>query len=38
MRLDRAWIERHIPHQGRMCLLDEVLEWSTEQILSLIHI
>jgi predicted hotdog family 3-hydroxylacyl-ACP dehydratase len=32
MRLDRAWIERHIPHQGRMCLLDEVLEWSTEQI------
>lgn len=27
MQLDRAWIERHIPHQGRMCLLEEVMEW-----------
>lgn len=26
-RLDRSWIESHIPHQGRMCLLDEVLSW-----------
>ncbi len=25
--LDRRWIESHIPHQGRMCLLDEVLAW-----------
>ena len=25
--LDRAWIQRHIPHQGRMCLLDEVVSW-----------
>jgi predicted hotdog family 3-hydroxylacyl-ACP dehydratase len=32
MRLDRAWIESHIPHQGRMCLLDEVLEWDAERI------
>ena len=31
--MDRAWIERHIPHQGRMCLLDRVLEWSAERIL-----
>lgn len=27
MHLDRVWIERHIPHKGRMCLLDEVLQW-----------
>jgi len=27
MRLDRAWIERHIPHQGAMCLLDEIIAW-----------
>jgi len=26
--LDRAWIERHIPHQRGMCLLDEVLTWN----------
>jgi predicted hotdog family 3-hydroxylacyl-ACP dehydratase len=32
MRLDRAWIERQIPHQGRMCLLDEVLEWDSHRI------
>lgn len=32
MRLDRAWIEAHIPHQGTMCLLDEVLAWDTERI------
>lgn len=30
--LDRHWIEAHIPHQGSMCLLDEVLEWSDEHI------
>ena len=30
--LDRAWIVRHIPHQGTMCLLDEVLEWDEERI------
>jgi predicted hotdog family 3-hydroxylacyl-ACP dehydratase len=27
VRLDRDWIESHIPHKGRMCLLDEVLQW-----------
>ena len=27
MQLNRAWIEAHIPHQGRMCLLDEVIDW-----------
>jgi predicted hotdog family 3-hydroxylacyl-ACP dehydratase len=32
MRLDRAWIERHIPHQGRMCLLDEVIDWDADRI------
>ena len=26
--LDRRWIAAHIPHQGAMCLLDAVLEWS----------
>ena len=26
--LDRAWIAAHIPHQGDMCLLDALLEWS----------
>ena len=31
-RLDRAWIASHIPHQGRMCLLDEVLGWDAVRI------
>ena len=31
-RLDRRWIESHIPHQGRMCLLDDVLSWDTVRI------
>lgn len=30
--LDHAWIERHIPHQGRMCLLDHVDAWDQERI------
>jgi predicted hotdog family 3-hydroxylacyl-ACP dehydratase len=30
--LNRAWIEKHIPHQGRMCLLDEVIEWDSQHI------
>lgn len=30
--LDRAWIAAHIPHQGTMCLLDAVVEWSPERI------
>jgi predicted hotdog family 3-hydroxylacyl-ACP dehydratase len=32
MALDRDWIEQHIPHKGRMCLLDEVLLWDAHQI------
>jgi len=32
MRLNRAWIEARIPHQGRMCLLDEVLDWNAQYI------
>jgi predicted hotdog family 3-hydroxylacyl-ACP dehydratase len=30
--LDRSWIERHIPHQGDMCLLDEVLTWNPVRV------
>jgi predicted hotdog family 3-hydroxylacyl-ACP dehydratase len=32
MPLNRAWIENNIPHRGRMCLLDEVLEWDADRI------
>ena len=32
MLLDRHWIESHIPHQGSMCLLDEVLAWDAVRI------
>ena len=32
MPLDRQWIEQHIPHKGRMCLLDEVLAWDAVRI------
>jgi predicted hotdog family 3-hydroxylacyl-ACP dehydratase len=32
MPLNREWIEAHIPHKARMCLLDEVLDWSAERI------
>jgi predicted hotdog family 3-hydroxylacyl-ACP dehydratase len=30
--MDRAWIERRIPHQGRMCLIDAVIECSADRI------
>jgi predicted hotdog family 3-hydroxylacyl-ACP dehydratase len=30
--LDRAWIARHIPHQGSMCLLDRVEQWDERRI------
>ena len=30
--MNRAWIEARIPHQGRMCLLDEVIEWDSHHI------
>ncbi|HWX33943.1 MAG TPA: hypothetical protein VNZ53_41755 [Steroidobacteraceae bacterium] len=32
MHLDRAWIERSIPHDGRMCLLDEVISWDARHV------
>jgi predicted hotdog family 3-hydroxylacyl-ACP dehydratase len=32
MLLNREWIERHIPHRGNMCLLDEVVQWSASHI------
>ena len=32
LRPDRAWIAAHIPHQGRMCLLDGVLAWDAQHI------
>jgi predicted hotdog family 3-hydroxylacyl-ACP dehydratase len=32
MRLDHNWIEQNIPHHGRMCLLDEVMEWDAQHI------
>ena len=31
-RLDHAWIASHIPHQGSMCLLAEVLSWDDARI------
>ena len=30
--LDQAWIAAHIPHQGSMCLLDEVAGWDETRI------
>jgi predicted hotdog family 3-hydroxylacyl-ACP dehydratase len=32
LTIDRAWIEGHIPHRGRMCLIDEVTEWNAQRI------
>jgi predicted hotdog family 3-hydroxylacyl-ACP dehydratase len=32
MLRDRAWIERHIPHRGSMCLLDGVAAWDATAI------
>ena len=29
---DRVWIARHIPHQGSMCLLDQVEAWDEQRI------
>jgi predicted hotdog family 3-hydroxylacyl-ACP dehydratase len=29
---DRTWIAAHIPHQGAMCLLDQVVSWDTRGI------
>ena len=30
--LDRRWIEANIPHQGPMCLLEQVLTWDATRI------
>lgn len=32
VELDHAWIARHIPHQGSMCLLDHVESWDEQGI------
>jgi predicted hotdog family 3-hydroxylacyl-ACP dehydratase len=32
MHLDRHWIEQNIPHHGRMCLLEEVIDWDAQHI------
>jgi predicted hotdog family 3-hydroxylacyl-ACP dehydratase len=32
VRLNREWIAAHIPHSGRMCLLDAVLDWDSDRI------
>jgi predicted hotdog family 3-hydroxylacyl-ACP dehydratase len=32
MQLDHGWISARIPHQGAMCLIDEVLDWSATDI------
>ena len=32
MPLNHAWIAQNIPHHGRMCLLDEVVEWDAQSI------
>jgi predicted hotdog family 3-hydroxylacyl-ACP dehydratase len=32
MQLDRRWIGAHIPHAGKMCLLDAVLDWDANRI------
>jgi predicted hotdog family 3-hydroxylacyl-ACP dehydratase len=33
LKLDHAWIAAHIPQQGGMCLLEEVLSWDLQRIL-----
>lgn len=30
--MNREWIAARIPHQGNMCLLDEVSDWSADHI------
>jgi predicted hotdog family 3-hydroxylacyl-ACP dehydratase len=32
MPLNRAFIEARIPHHGRMCLLDEIIDWDARHI------
>ena len=35
--LDHAWILAHIPHQGRMCLLDRVDYWNESSLQCRAH-
>ncbi|WP_037472808.1 3-hydroxylacyl-ACP dehydratase [Simplicispira psychrophila] len=37
MKIDRAWIQRHIPHQGSMCLLEAVRYWDDTEIQCYAH-
>ncbi len=30
--LDKNWIAERIPHQGSMCLLEQVIDWNDERI------
>jgi predicted hotdog family 3-hydroxylacyl-ACP dehydratase len=32
LKPDHDWIAAHIPHSGRMCLLDEVVAWNAQSI------
>jgi predicted hotdog family 3-hydroxylacyl-ACP dehydratase len=32
VQLNRRWISSHIPHAGKMCLLDAVLNWDATRI------
>ena len=34
-KIDRSWIENHIPHQGLMCLLDRVERWDEQEIICI---
>lgn len=31
--MDKHWIAERIPHQGSMCLLDQVVRWSEDEII-----
>lgn len=37
MKIDRTWIQHHIPHQGTMCLLEAVRHWSDSDIQCRAH-
>jgi predicted hotdog family 3-hydroxylacyl-ACP dehydratase len=32
MKIERDWIQAHIPHHGGMCLLDSVMHWDSTEI------
>ena len=36
-RLDRSWLTTHLPHQGRMNLLDEIVAWDATSLRALAH-